>query len=247
MGGLPASSEVGAAGKRTGRRRRVEGGLRRLQGCSESSASLSCCSGGLRPNSGEVGCNRRGEEVEEVQEGEENSLVCRIRPRSVGFYSGRGRAARHGLVDHGDDGTVAERSGRRCCSLPYVTGITTRLKALKTRVCGEQERDARALYRGGQSSMVTTATVLERGDGVVWELTGAVAMLRAEAEVRGEVEATRRRRALACSGASPCASCRAWALLGASVHVSFWPVAMSTWSRACRGSFRRVRGSRLTR
>jgi hypothetical protein len=28
------------------------------------------------------------------------------------FYSGRGRAARHGLVDHGDDGTVAERSGR---------------------------------------------------------------------------------------------------------------------------------------
>jgi hypothetical protein len=37
------------------------------------------------------------------------------------------------------------------------------------------------------------------------------------------------------------------ALLGASVHVSFWPVAMSTWSRACRGSFRRVRGSRLTR
>ena len=88
MGGLPTSSEVGEAGKRTGRRRRVEGGSRRLQGCLATSASLSCCSGGLRPNSGEVGCNRRGEEVEEVQEGEENSLVCRNRPGSVGFYRG---------------------------------------------------------------------------------------------------------------------------------------------------------------
>jgi hypothetical protein len=61
-----------------------------LRECSGSSAASSYCSGGLRPNSGEVVCNRRGEEVEEVQEGEENLLVCRNRPGSVGIYRGEG-------------------------------------------------------------------------------------------------------------------------------------------------------------
>ena len=75
---------------------------------------------------------------------------------------------------------------------------------IRDRVCSEPERDARVLYRGGQSSKVTTATVLELGDGVVWELTGTVARLRAEAEVSGRLEATRRRRALACSASCLC-------------------------------------------
>jgi hypothetical protein len=55
-------------------------------------------------------------------------------------------------------------------------------------------------YGGGKSWKVTTATVLELGDGGVWGLTGTVAMLRAEAEVRGRLEATRHGDALARPG-----------------------------------------------
>jgi hypothetical protein len=77
-----------------------------LRECSGSSAASSYCGGGLQPNSGEVVCNRRGEEVEEVQEGEENLLVCRNRPGSVGFYRGEARPRRGGQVIDDDSDTV---------------------------------------------------------------------------------------------------------------------------------------------
>jgi hypothetical protein len=85
------SSESGEAGNRRCQRRRVEGGSRRLQGCSGSSASSSYCSGGLRLNSGERGLNWGGEGVEEAQEGEGMRMVCLEGEGRAPFYSGSRR------------------------------------------------------------------------------------------------------------------------------------------------------------
>jgi hypothetical protein len=102
-------------------------------------------------------------------------------------------------------------------------------------------------YCGGWSSSMTTATGRARPSGVVREVADVEVRLQVKGEVEGSTESTGHGGVLSRSGTSSCVSWRAWASLGASVHVSFWPVATSTWSRACRGSFRRVKGSRLTR
>ena len=75
MGSLPASSGVGEAGYRRWRRRRFEGGSQLSLRWRKSMASLSYGGGRLRPNSGERGCNRRGEVVVETQEGEGMLMV----------------------------------------------------------------------------------------------------------------------------------------------------------------------------
>jgi hypothetical protein len=108
----------------------------------------------------------------------------------------------------------------------------------------------RVVVSGGQwrrTSMVTTATGRARPSGVVREVADVEVRLQVQGEVEGSTESTGHGGVRSRSRMSPCVSWRAWASLGASVHVSFWPVATSTWSRACRGSFRRVRGNRLTR
>ena len=83
---------------------------------------------------------------------------------------------------------------------------TEGLTALKTVVRGEQERDASSRYRGGNSSTVTTATILSGASECVWEVEGDVVMHGAEGEVKGRSAVTRRDDALARSGVHTSAS-----------------------------------------
>ncbi|KAK1680874.1 hypothetical protein QYE76_041722 [Lolium multiflorum] len=86
-------------------------------------------------------------------------------------------------------------------------------------VSGGQEQAARHRVpadRGGWSATMASSTGLARANGRVHCVADVEGKLQAKGEVEGSAESTGRGDALARSGASPCASCRAWAFLGAS-------------------------------
>jgi hypothetical protein len=113
-------------------------------------------------------------------------------------------------------------------------------------VCSKQERDARVLYRGGQSSSVTTATGRAKsGERVQW-VPDVEVSVQVQGEVKASAESTGRGDVLARSGASWRASMPILAGAGRVWARVAWAMSTSTWSRAGRVSISKVQASSET-